>query len=137
MCKKANCAYLKKNGICMVHKEACSILHPEAWCKEGVARADHKVQENFWECVKEWNFKTAKGRFSFYTRKTSGYKVYRTCSRKRRFANLYAAKEKANELRRKKGLSLLAYECPFCGGYHFTHQRRRSLVVLNSYEFCE
>ena len=137
MCKKAKCAYLKKDGICMVYKKPCSILHPEARCREGVARADHKVQEHFWECVKEWNFKTAKGRFSFYTRKTTKYKVYRTCSRKKRFANLYAAKQKAKDLRRKNGLELLAYECPFCGGYHLTHQRRRNLEILNGYEFLE
>jgi hypothetical protein len=34
-------------------------------------------------------------------------------------------------------LELLAYECPFCGGYHLTHQRRRNLEILNGYEFLE
>lgn len=131
MCKKAKCAYLKKDNFCLMHKCVCDVLHPEARCKDGVARADHKKHERFWECVKDWNLNTARGRFAFSTRKARGHKVYRTCSRKRRYADLYAAKKSAIELYRKKGRELFAYECPFCGGYHLTHQKRRHLEMLN------
>lgn len=131
MCKKAKCAYLKKDNFCLMHKCACDVLHPEARCSDGVARADHKTQERFWGCVKEWDFNTAKGRFSFRTRNVRGHKVYRTCSRKRRYADFYAAKESATEFNRRKGIELLAYECPFCGGYHLTHQKRWNLRMLN------
>ena len=131
MCRKAKCAYLRTNGYCLLHKTACSVQHSDANCRDGAARAIPSRDRHFWEFLCEWDFKTAHGRLAFRTRKARGHDVYRTCSRKRRFASLYAAREKAIELKRRKGLDLFAYECPFCGGYHLTHQTRRHLLALN------
>ena len=131
MCRKAKCAYLKVDGYCPMHKAMCDIEHPDAKCQDGVARAVPSKNRHLWECVREWKQNTARGRFAFKTRNARGHDVYRTCTRKYRFASLYDAKEKARELQRRKGRELLAYECPFCGGYHLTHQKRRGLMLLN------
>ena len=133
MCRKARCAYLRKNGYCLMHKAMCDVAHPDAKCQDGVTRAMPSKDRHFWECLGGWELSTAKGRFAFMTRNARGHAVYRTCSRKHRFANLYDAKEKARELLRRKGLDLLAYECPFCGGYHLTHHRRHKLMLLNGF----
>ena len=131
MCRKAKCAYLRTNGYCLIHKADCNILHPDANCLYGIERAVPSKERHFWKCVEEWDFSTVKGRMAFMTRNARGHNVYRTCSRKRRFVSLHAAREKAIELKRRKCLDLLAYECPFCGGYHLTHQTRRHLLALN------
>jgi hypothetical protein len=131
MCRKAKCAYLRKNGYCLIHKAMCNIAHFDAKCQDGVERAIPSKDRSFWKCLGSWELNTAKGRFAFMTRNVRGHAVYRTCSRKRRFASLYDAKEQARELLRHKGRDLLAYECPFCGGYHLTHHKRHNLMVLN------
>lgn len=131
MCRKAKCAYLRANGYCLLHKAACDVPHPDVNCRDGAARAIPSRDRHLWESLREWDFNTANGRLAFRTRNARGHDVYRTCSRKRRYASFYEAREKAIELKRRKGLDLLAYECPFCGGYHLTHQARRHLLALN------
>ena len=131
MCKKTKCAFLRKDGYCLMHKTACNVQHPDANCRDGAARAIPSRERHFWDCLGDWALDTAKGRFAFKTRNARGHDVYRTCSRKRRFVSLHVAREKATELKRRKGRDLLAYECPFCGGYHLTHQIRHHLLALN------
>ena len=131
MCRKAKCAYLRDNGYCLMHREPCNVLHPDARCHDGAARAIPSKERHLWDVLGDWNLGTAKGRFSFRTRKARGHDVYRTCSRKRRFASLHDAREKAIDLKRKRDLDLLAYECPFCGGYHLTHYKRKHLLAMN------
>ena len=131
MCRKAKCAYLRANGYCLLHKAECDVQRPDVNCRDGAARAIPSRDRHFWEGLGVWDLKTANGRLAFRTRNARGHDVYRTCSRKRRFVSLYAARDKAIELKRRKGLDLLAYECPFCGGYHLTHQIRRHLLALN------
>ena len=136
MCRKAKCAYLRGNGYCLMHKAMCDVAHPDAKCRDGVARAIPSKDRHLWECLGEWELSTPKGRLAFTTRNARGHAVYRTCSRKRRFASLYVAKENARKLFQRKGLDLLAYECPFCGGYHLTHQKRQKLMLLNGVDEC-
>lgn len=123
MCRKAKCAYLRKDGFCLLHREACALQHPDARCADGVARALPSRERHLWDCVEDWDLNTAKGRFAFRTRDARGYEVYRTCSRKNRYSSYYEASRKAIEIKRKRGVVLKVYECPFCGGYHLTHHK--------------
>lgn len=131
MCRKSKCAFLRANGFCLLHKAECGMLHSDADCRDGVTRAIPSKQRSFWEYLKDWNLHTVKGRFALRTRNANGHDVYRTCSSKRRFASIYAARKRAIDLKRSKNRNLLAYECPFCGGYHLTRQTRHSLLALN------
>ena len=133
MCRKCKCAYLRANGYCLMHKEACNVQNPDEKCSDGVVRALPSRERHFWKCLEEWDMNTPRGRLAFKTRKSRGHEVYRTCLRKRRFVDFNFAHKKALELTRKRDLDLFVYECPFCGGYHLTHKKPRYLVPVNDF----
>jgi len=132
MVSKKQCAWVTSEGYCRWHKEPCCRNVPGACaaCVRPVSERCHCEGKAYMDSL-NMPAKTAQDRFALKTRNARGHDVYRTCGRKRRFVDLYAAREKVKELKLRKGWDLLVYECPFCGGYHLTHLKRRHLCALN------
>lgn len=122
------CAWRTEAGYCRVHKADCCRNSPGCCsdCVRRVSARQHEHMVAYMRGLKAYG-NPRKSQFEFKKRKASGYNVFRTCSRKRRFPDRNAAMEKARYLFRKKGMQLAVYECPFCGGYHLTSQLRKNL----------
>ncbi len=49
---------------------------------------------------------------------------FKACGRKKRYDTRVDAKKAAEKSsRRKDAPKIFVYECPYCGGWHLTHQR--------------
>lgn len=129
MYRSSECAYRRRNGYCLLRREACCCNGTCQACSDRlipVSEALHLRMENWWRTARDLS--TKEKRFHFQTRKADGYAVFRTCKGKHRFRDFNEAMRRANELHRRKGLVLAVYECPFCGGYHLTRQLRPYLL---------
>ena len=123
----SECAF-RREGRCLMRRARCPYVNSCLGCPDRVARVSdalHRHIRVWWRHVKDLS--TAKKRFAFSTRKATGWQVFKTCGRKRRFRSEHEALEKAAYLHRRKGMVLAVYECPFCGGFHLTSQLRASL----------
>lgn len=132
MCRKSKCAFLSGNGYCLMHKAACGLLHPDAHCRDGVTKVsayEHASQRSFMSSLKICVDKAGCVGSCLHPNrnKDSGRTVYRTCTRKTRYSTFELAREKVAVIRRREGLILAVYECPFCHGYHLTRQLRAHL----------
>lgn len=124
-----NCAYCRKNGYCVLHREICSCSGNCQACSDRlrpVSESHHRHVENWWRReLKDLSSRTKL--FEFRTRHVNGYAVFRTCRRKRRFRSTSEAMARAREAFQREGVVLAVYECPFCGGFHLTKQLRSHL----------
>lgn len=124
MVKKEECAWITKDGFCLWHKEPCCRNHPSC-----CAACVHRVSEHLHARMRAFlgglrgPIVTHEDLFKLRTRNARRYDVYRACSRKRRFEDYNAAHSKVVYLRRRWGLELFVYECPFCDGYHLTKRK--------------
>lgn len=124
-----NCAYCRKSGYCVLHREDCSCSGNCQSCSDRlrpVSEAHHRHIEEWWKSAPR-DLSSRKKLFAFRTRHADSYAVFRTCRRKRRFRSLNAAMAMAREVFQREGVVLAVYECPFCGGYHLTKQLRSYL----------
>ena len=120
MCKKANCAYLKNDEYCLMHKAMCNVLHPEARCHDGVTKAPIVHPEGLWRFPQSYDQSTRQGRFAFRTRNHRRAEVYSQCMKKERYPDEARAHQVAR-LRSRSGAGVLrVYYCAFCEGYHIT-----------------
>lgn len=118
------CAYCK-NGFCRLKKCKCKYSRSCSDRLKPVSLAQHAHIQAWQETLEDLS--TKKKRFAFHTRDVDRYTVFRTCKCKRRFRSAKKALEMARHIYQRKGVLLAIYECPFCGGYHLTHQVRPSL----------
>ena len=133
MVKKEDCAWITKDGFCRWHKEPCCRTTPGACadCVRPISKCMHCCEHRYMNDLRFDNDRKSACLHPNAAREhRHGYKVYWTCTRKRRFMDFHSAMRKAIELNRKNGLVLAVYECPFCHGYHLTKQLRKSLVSV-------
>lgn len=132
MIKPEQCAWVTKGGFCRWHKEMCCRNTPGACsaCVRPISERRRCLNKAYMRSLRVV-IKTSHDCFVCNTLNASRYTIYRTCTGKRRYADLYAAKQAAHDMLITKRRVLFAYECPFCGGYHLTHQKRRGLLAMN------
>lgn len=133
MCRKAECAYLRANGYCLMHREECGVQFPEETCLDGVEKVSehsHKNQVDYMNRLRLCVDKAGKVGACLHPNRgrDSGFNVFKTCKRKTRYTSLELARKMAIWANRRDGIVLAVYECPFCHGYHLTRQLRSHLV---------
>lgn len=132
MCRQANCAFRKKDGYCLVHKAACTVLNPSAHCRDGVAKlpaAASASQRRYMGKLKLGVDKSGTVGSCLHPgrRREFGNQVFKACKRKTRFPTHERARSMAVAIGRRDKVVLAVYECPFCHGYHLTRQLRSAL----------
>lgn len=133
MCRKAECAYLRANGYCLMHREACGVECAWGECADGVERVSeyaHMRQVDFMNRLRIFVDKAGKKGACLHSHsdRECGFAVFKTCTSKSRFATVERARKAAIGAERRQGLVLAVYECPYCHGYHLTRQLRRTLL---------
>lgn len=122
MVDRCKCAFLRKDGRCVLHHAQCSCNPLTLKCPDGVRRSHAHPNMDTWHFSDEYDKHTARGRFAFATRNVSRKTVYGQCTKKERYATEYRAREVARKRQRSCGVELRVYHCHFCNGYHLTHK---------------
>ena len=120
MVSREKCAFLRKDGVCLLHHGQCTCNVITSRCPDGVrhAKPHPSMDERRW--VDMYDMRTSQGRMRFATRNTRRGEVYAQCSKKMRYPTEYRAREVARRRTRSGSGELRVYRCHFCGGYHLT-----------------
>ena len=120
MVSKEKCAFLRKDGVCLLHHGQCTCNVITSRCPDGVRHAKPHPSMDGWRWVDMYDMRTPQGRMRFATRNTRRGEVYAQCSKKMRYPTEYRAREVARRRARSGSGELRVYRCHFCGGYHLT-----------------
>ena len=131
MVTKPQCAWMSSSGYCRWYKDSCDCTSGS--CAAFIRPVSEHMRLKARKYMNSLRF-DSDGKGACLHPNASrgahhGWNVYRTCKRKRYFADLNSARVAAISLNRKKGMILAIYECPFCHGYHLTTQIRDSLLL--------
>ena len=120
MVSREKCAFLRKDGGCLLHHVQCTCNVVTLRCPDGVRRAKPHPNMDEWRWVDTYDLRTPQGRMKFAIRNSPRGAVYAQCGKKMRYSTEYRAREVARCRARSGSGELRVYPCRFCGGYHLT-----------------